>query len=115
MIGYSLVTKQTTADGQKVMKVLIHEGINFTEEKYFAIVLDRAYGGPVIIVSQEGGVDIEEVSEKNPEALTIVPIDIMQGLQVEQADKAATALGFQGKQKQDAVEQITNLYKMFVD
>lgn len=115
MLGYSLVTKQTTSEGQKVLKVLIHEGISFSEEKYFAIVLDRSYGGPVIIVSQEGGVDIEEVSEKNPDALTIIPIDIMDGIQKEQAEKAAIALGFKGEQLKDAIQQITNLYKMFND
>ncbi len=69
MLGNSLITKQTGPEGQKVAKVLVHEGVSFKKELYFAIVLDRAAGGPCIVASPMGGVDIEEVAEKHPEQI----------------------------------------------
>ncbi len=113
MLGYSLVTKQTPPEGQKVQKVLVHESINFTEEKYFAIVMDRSYGGPVLVVSKQGGMDIEEVAEKDPNAIVMIPVDIVEGIKDAQVEKAAVALGFEGKVKEDAKEQMKNLYSIF--
>jgi succinyl-CoA synthetase beta subunit len=69
MLGHKLTTKQTGAEGQLVSKVLVNASLEIEKEYYFAVMMDRACGGPVIIVSKEGGVDIEEVAEKHPEAI----------------------------------------------
>lgn len=61
MLGFNLVTKQTPPAGVPVNKLMVAEALDIASEKYFAIVLDRAYQGPVIIASPKGGVDIEEV------------------------------------------------------
>ena len=114
MLGNSLVTKQTPPEGQQVKKVLVHESINFTAEKYFAIVMDRAYGGPVLVVSKQGGMDIEEVAEKDPNAIVMVPVDIKEGITDAQVEKAAVALGFEGSVKADAKQQMKNLYSLFI-
>ena len=69
MLGARLVTKQTGPAGQLVSKVLVNEGIAIHRELYFAILMDRAHGGPVLVASTQGGMDIEEVAEKHPGAI----------------------------------------------
>lgn len=69
MVGQKLVTKQTPADGVLVKKVMVAEALDIERETYLAILMDRAYNGPVIVGSSQGGVDIEEVAHNNPEAI----------------------------------------------
>ena len=114
MLGNFLVTEQPPPEGQLVQEVLVDEGLTFNSEKYFAIVMDRANGGPVLIVSPEGGMDIEEVAATKPEAIHVIPVDIMEGIKDEQVAKAADVLGFKDAIKTDAMEQFKNLYKMFI-
>lgn len=114
MLGHALVTKQTPPEGQMVKKVLVHEGINFSAEKYFAIIMDRAFRGPVIVVSPQGGMDIEEVAEKDPNALKMIPIDIVEGITDAQVAQAADFLGFTGDIKVDAMQQMKNMYQLFL-
>jgi succinyl-CoA synthetase beta subunit len=71
MFGDNLVTKQTSEDGQTVNMVLVNKGIDITDEFYFAILLDRAVGGPAIVCSIEGGMDIEAVAEATPEKVRV--------------------------------------------
>jgi succinyl-CoA synthetase beta subunit len=113
MLGAHLVTKQTSAEGQLCSKVLINEGITIEKEYYFAILMDRKYGGPVLVASTQGGMDIEEVAEKSPEAIITEPVDIVQGLQAPQAQALAAKLGFKGKAAADAAAQFLSLYKLF--
>ncbi|KAF6023409.1 hypothetical protein EB796_018275 [Bugula neritina] len=72
MLGNRLVTKQTTADGVLVNKVSISQALDIASETYFAILMDREHNGPVMIGSPEGGVDIEQVAEDNPDAIFTV-------------------------------------------
>ena len=113
MLGAKLVTKQTSAEGQLCSKVLINEGITIDKEYYFAILMDRKYGGPVLVASTQGGMDIEEVAEKSPEAIVTEPVDIIKGLQAPQAEALAAKLGFTGKAAKDAAAQFLSLYKLF--
>jgi succinyl-CoA synthetase beta subunit len=113
MLGAKLITKQTGPEGQLCSKVLVNEGINISKEYYFAILMDRKYGGPVLVASTQGGMDIEEVAEKNPEAIITEPVDITKGLGDAQAEALAVKLGFKGKLVQDAAKQFKSLYKMF--
>lgn len=69
MVGHRLVTKQTTSSGVLVRKVMVAEALDIVRETYLAILLDRGYNGPVIVGSSQGGMDIEEVAEKNPDAI----------------------------------------------
>ena len=69
MIGYKLRTKQTTEDGVKVRRVMVAESLDIARETYFAILMDRAFQGPVMVGSPDGGMDIEEVAAKNPERI----------------------------------------------
>lgn len=71
MLGNTLVTKQTGPAGQVCAKVLINEGIKIEKEMYFAILMDRSVGGPCMVASTEGGMDIEEVAKKNPKVCVV--------------------------------------------
>ncbi|PRD24891.1 UNVERIFIED_CONTAM: Succinate--CoA ligase [ADP-forming] subunit beta [Trichonephila clavipes] len=110
MLGKRLVTKQTGEKGVLCKEVMIAERLYTRREYYFAIMLERDYGGPVIIASAQGGVNIEEVARDNPDAIIKEPIDIMTGLSKDQAVKVAKHLGF----KQNNIEQcIHNQYPNF--
>ena len=69
MLGNKLITKQTGPQGVPVRSVMLAESIDFDRELYFAILLDRSAGGPVIVASTYGGMDIEAVAESHPEAI----------------------------------------------
>jgi succinyl-CoA synthetase beta subunit len=114
MLGYKLVTKQTGAEGQLCSKVLVNEGITIDKEYYFAILMDRAHGGPVLVASTQGGMDIEEVAEKSPQAIITEPVDIIKGLELAQAKALAVKLGFVGNLVDQAAHQFMSLYKLFV-
>jgi len=114
MLGAKLATKQTGPGGQLVSKVLVNEGISIGRELYFAILMDRAYNGPVLVASTQGGMDIEEVAERDPSAIVKVPVDITTGLSAATATALATKLGFTGRQAESAAAQFQALYKLFV-
>eukprot|EP01029_Cantina_marsupialis_P023518 TRINITY_DN5891_c0_g1_i1.p1 TRINITY_DN5891_c0_g1~~TRINITY_DN5891_c0_g1_i1.p1 ORF type:complete len:426 (-),score=97.25 TRINITY_DN5891_c0_g1_i1:170-1447(-) len=115
MLGNYLITKQTTAEGQFVSKVLLNEGITINNELYLAILMDRSMDGPVVVASTEGGMEIEEVAEHTPEKIFKEPIDIMKGIQAEQTERIARALGFESeKQIKDCQQQIEGLYNLFI-
>ncbi|XP_035228741.1 succinate--CoA ligase [ADP-forming] subunit beta, mitochondrial-like [Stegodyphus dumicola] len=102
MLGKRLVTKQTGEKGVLCKEVMIAERLYTRREYYFAIMMERDFGGPVIIASSQGGVNIEEVARDNPEAIIKEPIDIMTGLSSNQALKVAKYLGF----KQNNINQV---------
>jgi len=80
MIGYNLVTHQTTKDGLKVNAVLIHEGVDIKRQIYLAFILDRNSQRPAIVASTEGGMEIEEVAKHKPEAVKVYPIEVDTGI-----------------------------------
>ena len=75
ILGMNLVTHQTGAEGKKVNKILITEALDIKKEYYFAITFDRSKNCDVFIVSDEGGVDIEEVAKNSPEKIVKAWID----------------------------------------
>ena len=114
MLGHTLITHQTGPAGQKVARVLVHEGISFDRELYFAILLDRAHNGPVIVASPQGGMDIEQVAEKSPDAIYTQPISITDGIQPADTKRIAELLGFKGAGVAAAQEQMARLYELFI-
>ncbi|BDD09707.1 succinate--CoA ligase [ADP-forming] subunit beta [Fulvitalea axinellae] len=118
IIGMTLVTPQTGAEGKLVNKVLITEdsfypGPSDIRELYVSILLDRNTGTNVIMASTEGGMDIEEVAEKTPEKIIKEWIDPAVGLQGFQARKVAYALGLEGAAHKDMVKFLFALYKAY--
>jgi succinyl-CoA synthetase beta subunit len=120
ILGMQLITHQTGPEGKKVNKVLIAEdvyypGVSEVKEFYVSILLDRAKGCNVIMASTEGGMDIEEVAEHNPEKIFKEWIDPRVGLQAFQARKVAFALGLSGDAFKEMVKFINALYKAYVE
>jgi len=111
MLGNTLVTNQTGPDGKQVNKVLIAGAEEILNEFYLAVLLDRANSQPVIMVSTEGGMDIEEVAEKTPEKIVKEWVDPGLGLMPFQARKLAKALDLEGKLINQAVKMFTSVYK----
>ena len=118
ILGGTLVTHQTGAEGKKVNKVLIAEDVYYPgasepKEYYLGILLDRAKGRNVIMASTEGGMDIEEVAENSPEKIIKEWIDPAVGLQGFQARKVAFALGLEGNAFKEMVKFIFSLYSAY--
>ncbi len=114
LLGNTLVTIQTGEEGKKVNQVLVEAGCNIDRELYLGIIVDRTAKGPVIMVSPDGGMNIEEVAEKTPERIFYEKFDVDTGLLGYQARKLATLLGIKGKAIGTAEKFFRALAKMFV-
>lgn len=112
MIGDLLITKQTGEKGRICNTVMIAERKYQRREYYFSIMLERAFGGPVIIASTHGGMYIEEVAIENPDAIIREPVDITKGLTREQALGIADKLGLTSK-RDEAADIFQNIYDIF--
>ncbi len=114
MIGMNLVTDQTGPEGQKVQRVLVEQGLKIKRELYLGLVLDRTTERPVLMVSSEGGVEIEKVAEETPERIFKEFVHPAIGLSAFQTRKLAFALGLEGAQVGQAAKMMTALYQAFV-
>ena len=115
MLGNHLVTIQTGPEGKRVNQVLIEAGCNIARELYLGIVLDRAAAMPVLMCSQEGGVEIEKVAHETPEKIFKEHFDPAQGIESFQVRKLCKKLGISGKSVRAADKFIKALCRMFVD
>ena len=120
ILGGTLVTHQTGAEGKTVNKVLIAQDVYYPgesdpKEYYLSILLDRAKGWNVIMASTEGGMDIETVAEETPEKIIKEWIDPKVGLQGFQARKVAFKLGLEGQAFKEMVKFIYSLYAAYED
>jgi succinyl-CoA synthetase beta subunit len=113
MLGMRLVTYQTGPEGQIVQRVLIEQGLDIQRELYLGTVLDRASEKPVLMASQEGGVDIEKVAHETPERIFKEFIHPGAGLAGFQTRKLAFALGLQGAQVAQAGKLMNAVYETF--
>jgi succinyl-CoA synthetase beta subunit len=113
MIGMRLVTHQTGADGQTVHRVLVEQGLRIKRELYLGVVLDRSTERPVVMASQDGGVEIEKVAEETPERIVKEFVHPTAGLSPYQTRKLAFALGLEGAQIAKAGKLMTAVYDAF--
>ena len=114
ILGMTLVTHQTGPEGKLVSRVLVEEGLQMTRELYLGIVLDRSTGRPVVMVSPDGGMEIEKVAAETPERIFKAYADPALGLQAYQARQLAFALGLQGGEVGKAVKMMMALYKAYI-
>ncbi len=114
ILGMTLVTHQTGPEGKLVKRLLIEQGINIEKELYLGITLDRATAQNVVMVSTEGGMEIEKVAAETPEKIIKVFVDPKTGFQSFQARQLAFALGLQGAQFKNAVVFFDALYKAYM-
>jgi len=114
MLGMTLVTHQTGPEGRIVKRVLIEEGLDIARELYLGMVIDRSTGKIVLMVSSEGGVEIEKVAAETPEKIYKEYVEPGVGLQNFQAQKLAFALGLEGASVRKAAKLMTALFSAFV-
>ncbi len=114
LLGHRLATVQTGPEGQVVRRLLIEEGCDIARELYLGIVVDRASAGPVLMVSSEGGMDIEKVAADTPELIFREPFDPDAGLQPYQTRKLAWRLGLRGRAVRAADKFMRALCRAFV-
>jgi succinyl-CoA synthetase beta subunit len=114
LIGKTLVTYQTGPNGQKVSRLLIEEGLAIDKELYLGLVTDRSTQRIVLMVSKEGGVEIEKVAEETPEKIHKVFINPAVGLQPFEAQRLAFALGLSGDSVKKAVKMMMSLYQAYI-
>ncbi|MEE3253370.1 MAG: ADP-forming succinate--CoA ligase subunit beta, partial [Nitrospinota bacterium] len=114
IIGMTLVTPQTGAEGRLVKKVLIEEGMAIAKELYMGILVDRETSQVLIMGSEAGGMEIEEVAAKTPEKIIKVTVDPIIGVQPYLARKIAFALNLEGAALKAVIPFIINLYDAFI-
>ncbi|MCH9656313.1 MAG: ADP-forming succinate--CoA ligase subunit beta [Planctomycetes bacterium] len=115
MLGSTLVTIQTGAEGKQVNTLFIEQGLDIAQELYLGCVVDREVGGPVLILSTEGGMEIEVVAHESPEKILSEPFSIHTGLLGFQARKLAFKLGMEGKTVRHAEKFLCQLSRFFID
>jgi succinyl-CoA synthetase beta subunit len=115
VLGKPLVTIQTGPAGHVVRRVLVEEGCEIARELYLGVVIDRAIAAPVLMVSSEGGMDIEEVAAKTPERIFREPFSPSVGLANYQARKLAVKLGLRGASIRSAEKFMPGVCKLFLD
>ncbi len=115
MLSNKMVSNQTGPEGLDVKKLIVAAGVDIEHEYYLAITTDRKTRRNVMIASAEGGVEIEQVAESNPDAIIKTPLHPLMGLQPHQARTVAFKLGFKGKQVGQAVRVMTGLARAFLD
>src|SRR3954464_15014701 len=113
ILGMRLGTHQTRSEGQIVQRVLVEQGVGIKRELYLGMVLDRASEKAVLMVSPDGGVEIEKVAEETPERIFKEFIHPGAGLVAFQTRKLAFALGLQGPQVAQAGKLMQAVYETF--
>lgn len=115
ILGKTLVTHQTGPEGKEVKRLLIEEGCDIKNEYYLGVVLDRATSSVVMMGSEEGGTEIEEVAAETPEKIFKEVVDPVVGLSPYQARRLAFNMNIPKEYVGKAVKFMMSLYKVFVE
>ncbi len=115
ILGMTLVTPQTGPGGRVVRRLLIEEGLDIKRELYLSILVDRAVEAPVIMASTAGGVEIEEVAHKDPDAILRTTVRPATGLQSYQVRKIVFGLGLGAEMIPAATAFLQALYRTFLE
>jgi succinyl-CoA synthetase beta subunit len=115
MIGMRLVTDQTGPHGREVRKVLVEEGMGVEREFYLGIVVDRARACPVLMASDQGGVEIERIASESPERILYEYVDPSVGLRSFQISRLAFGLGLNPAMMRQARNVFSGLYRVFCE
>ncbi len=115
MLSRNLVTKQTGSEGQPVHRVLIEVNTEIRDELYLSMLVDRSRKRISIIASTEGGMNIEEVAEQNPDKIFSLTIDLIMGLQAYQSRQLGHALRLDKKQRKQLDHILKSMYRLFME
>jgi len=114
ILDMNLITPQTGPEGKLVRKLLVEEGLNISRELYLSILPDRSTATIVIMASQAGGMDIEEVAAETPEKIIRVEVNPLVGIQAHQCREVAFGLNLGPEVTRLFNTMLTNLYRLFV-
>jgi succinyl-CoA synthetase beta subunit len=114
LLGMKLITPQTGPEGQEVSRVYIEKGCHIKQELYFGLLVDRHSSCLMAIASAAGGMDIEEVAEKNPDKILKQVIDPFVGFQPYHARRLAFCLGLEGRPALKVANLMVGVYKTFL-
>ena len=115
MLGMTLVSKQTGPEGKVVHKVYITKAVDIRKEYYLSLTADASNATLVIIASGEGGTEIEETSEKNPEAIVKEQVSILTGLKSYEALEVAKRIGIPAENRKEFAAILKKMYKLYVE
>ncbi len=115
MIGHTLVTKQTGPAGRRVSRVYVEAGCDIKRELYLSLLVDRETSRVTIVASTEGGMEIEQVAETQPEKIMRAAVDPASGVSMFHARKLAFGLGLEGKQVASFIKFVLAMYRAFVE
>jgi len=114
LLGTRMVTHQTGAEGVAISRVLVEEASEISRELYISVLVDSTMKLPLVMASEAGGMEIEEVAQAAPEKILKVSIDPAIGFQPFQGRKLAYGMNLTGKQVAEATRLMTNLYQLFM-
>ncbi|MBA4174559.1 MAG: ADP-forming succinate--CoA ligase subunit beta [Hyphomicrobium sp.] len=115
MLGNTLVTLQTGPAGRVVKRIYVEDGSQIERELYLSALVDRATSRVAFIVSQAGGMNIEEVAHDTPEQIMTFSVDPATGYQPFHGRKVAFALGLMGEASKTCIKMIGDIYRMVVE
>ena len=113
--GMQLVTHQTGPEGQKVQRLLVEKGAAIAKELYLGVVVDRKVQQVVVMASAEGGVEIEEVAAKDPDAIKKTWVHPQTGVDIDAAHSMAASIGLETDLHHEFAKLVRNLYNAFID
>jgi succinyl-CoA synthetase beta subunit len=114
MLGNTLVTIQTGAEGKQVQRLYVTDGVDIAKEFYLALLVDRDSGRIAIVASTEGGMDIEAVAHDTPEKIETITVDPVTGLMPHHGRAVSATLGLTGDLARQATSVLAKLYDAFV-
>jgi succinyl-CoA synthetase beta subunit len=115
MLGMCLVTKQTGAQGKIVHKVLVTEAVDVKTEYYLSVTGDNEHAGMMIVVSADGGVEIEETAKTHPEKIAKIPVSAVMGFKRYEGLRAASVLGLKGEQADELIRMLGAMVKLYLE
>jgi succinyl-CoA synthetase beta subunit len=114
MLGKTLVTVQTGAEGKQVQRLYITDGVDIAQEFYLALLVDRETGRVAVVASTEGGMNIEDVAHDTPEKIHTITVDPATGLMPHHGRAVAAALGLKGDLAKQAANVLAKTYDAFL-
>ena len=115
MLGKTLVTNQSGPKGKKVKKLYVEESSRIDKEFYLSCLVDRAKSKIAFISCLEGGMDIEEIANKNPEKIITTRIDVEKEISDLDCEKVIDVFKLEYDAKDQAIELIKSMYRLFIE
>jgi succinyl-CoA synthetase beta subunit len=115
MLGMTLVTKQTGAEGRPVRSVLVAKAEDIEREYYLSLTGDSVNAGLVLVVCAEGGTEIEDLAKTRPEAIVQIPVSAIEGFRTYEGIRAAEALGLDDALQKQLIAMIRDMTRLYIE